>query len=387
MTEFNAKELIISGNSFNKVAKHYNENLKEEAKSETAVTVMALEESISNLSSKCEFDFNAQNQISVMFDELISKNNFDETYGIKVVKDVNTKTFYYPADALSNIKVKSVYLASKLKDFNTNEVYVIASAYKYNCEIISEDTFIITIPSTSELNNGVVYKFSKEIFSAWISEEWYPINEFCKNFYTDSECTTNVTTSLFDTSLENHYKLNTLQNLYLKPSGRDTIKFYSTNITPFIVRDYSITPVGYKNMTLNDISESVEKIFISENVDVWFDTTNVLSVVYPRPILTNSNTIDMSSGNLYIKKKFTDMNLSLNRIVKCYCEKLYIESDFFNDIEIESDTTAGYFGDFSRLTCAIYVNKEFINTELSDDNLKTELKRILKASVEINFYN
>lgn len=133
MTDLNnIKKIVINGNEITKVAKHYNKNAYADNKIKTAATVQALEEAIEANKVPCDFEFNKQHETNVIYDELIVKDTdgtkyFDYTYNISITRDDTAKTFSYSETSLANVNREKVYIASTVKDFNTNEIYTLAT--------------------------------------------------------------------------------------------------------------------------------------------------------------------------------------------------------------------------------------------------------------------
>ena len=70
---YNVKKIVINGNEVTKVAKHYNKNMLDGCKVNTAVTIQAVEEAIEKNKIDCDFEFNKKHETNITYDELIVK--------------------------------------------------------------------------------------------------------------------------------------------------------------------------------------------------------------------------------------------------------------------------------------------------------------------------
>lgn len=375
---YNVKSIEIRGEKIEKVATFYNPNFKDKNK---IIPTLAYLDSVPSTGN---FDFNKQHQSNILNDEIIvdasSEPVSDITYKSKI--SIND-TFNYVEDALSDCTHDRVYLSSKARNLNGDEVYdlfnIEFASYnsdKYNFDYYSTDSVVSRVSFNFYGEVGRIYKLSNYFFGSGTNLIKFANPSKQKIFYKDVKCTESYAGSTTINAEVVYYKAEKIDEVFDFVGNNANYNIaeplLNTDLTNKIFEGTEKNTINVSNSKIKEIVVSDKTSIISLNITA--NAADDLKIYYPNCDI--KNIVDAKSSHLYISGKYTSHIIDLSNGP----ENLHLPADYFDNVEITWTTTVGMFGDFSNTNVETIYVKNNLNTKLSDENLLTVLERILKIS-------
>lgn len=377
MTElFNIKSITINGNTIDRVATFYNPKFAN--KNKVAPSLKCVEELVSGMASS--YDFNRQHSDNIRNGFLVvDSSNYDLSYGVKV--EVSGNKFSYPADAFDKCTHDRLYLADKVKIQDSDTVLtfdgtkeVLAPIYYYLDEYISSEHIEGLSLEFRDLTPGTVYTMKDYFFGSSSNALELDETSRLKYFYKDKDCTESFgyVSSISSDVVYLKTEEETSTSVFLKVNDNNIAKaeamFPGYENTKIFVESASVITVGNNKISEITVGDIDSKISITSTAK------DGLKVYYPKCKICNFS--DAKASHLYISGKYTGHIEGLSNGPV----GLHLSADFFDNVQISSETVAGTFGSYDSTDVVnIYVEND-LNSTLSNDDLIIQLRRILNFS-------